>query len=103
MAFDGTEGGEITLPQAAILTKEHRTRNPTALKGHFFGKDILNKILEQEGCMGIRMYYGIDQDSGVRELVIVGANDEEDDMTELVADLSTACPNRCSVANDLNS
>lgn len=103
MAFDGTEGGEIELPVAAALTKEHRDRNPTALKGHFFGKEILNKILEQEGCMGIRMYYGVDPDTNKRELVIVGANSEEDDMTDLVADLSSACPNRCSIANDLNS
>ena len=103
MAFDGTEGGEITLQQAAVLTAEHRLRNPTAHKGHFFGKDILNKILEQEGCMGIRMYYGLDKDSGKRELVIVGADEDEDDMLELVADFSQACPTRCSDSNYLNS
>ncbi|PHR28253.1 MAG: hypothetical protein COA38_12450 [Fluviicola sp.] len=103
MAFDGTEGGAISLPQGAALTKEYRLRNPTAIKGHFFGKEILNQILEQEGCMGIRMYYALDPETGERELVLAGANEEEDDMLDLVADLSSPCPTRCSSANTLNS
>ena len=102
MAFNGTEGGEITLAAGAALTAEYRRLNPDERKGHFFGKDILNEILEQEGCMGIRMYYGVDV-NGDKELVIVGANAAENDMTELVGDLSAPCPNACGKANDLNS
>ena len=86
MAFDGTEGGAIRLSQGAALTSEHRLRNPTALKGRFFGKEILNQILDQAGCMGIRMYFGQDED-GNRELVIVGADEYENDMLDLIADL----------------
>lgn len=102
MAFDGTEGGAITLAEGAALTKEHRLRNPTALKARFFGRDILNQILDQEGCMGIRFYYGQDED-GNRQLVIVGADSDENDMTDLVADLSHPCPDTCSSPNALNS
>lgn len=103
MGFDGTEGSTITLPAASAMTKEHRARNSGARLGHFFGKDIIQQILDQEGCMGIRIYYGIDPGTGMRELVVVGANEEEDDMLDLVADFSMACPNRCSSANVLNS
>lgn len=102
MAFDGTEGGEITLSEGANLTKEHRLRNPTAIKARFFGKDILNKIMEQEGCMGIRIYYGLDE-NGKRQLVLVGADADENDMLDLVVDTSVPCPNLCSSPNDLNS
>jgi hypothetical protein len=102
MAFDGTEGGAITLSEGAALTSEHRLRNPKALKGRFFGRDILNQILDQEGCKGIRMYFGQDED-GNRELVIVGADEFEDDMLDLIADLSAACPSKCSTPNALNS
>lgn len=102
MAFDGTEGGAITLSNGAAMTKEHRLRNPTALKARFFGKEILNQILEQEGCMGIRFYFGQDED-GVRELVICGADQYEDDMLDLVADVSAPCPSNCSTPNALNS
>lgn len=102
MAFNGSEGGEITLQDGAAMTKEYRRQNPGEIKGHFFGKDILKDILEQEGCMGIRMYYGIGE-SGQKELVLVGADASEDDMTELVADLSLPCPGVCGSANALNS
>jgi hypothetical protein len=102
MAFDGTEGGAITLADGAAMTKEHRLRNPTALKGRFFGKDILNQILDQEGCMGIRFYFGQDED-GNRQLVAVGADQYEDDMLDLIADVSRPCPSNCSTPNALNS
>lgn len=102
MSFDGTEGGAITLPQGAALTAEYRRLNPGARKGHFFGKDILQDLLKQSGCMGIRIYYGIDVD-GNKELVLVGADADTDDLTDLVADLSIPCPNMCGGANALNS
>lgn len=102
MAFNGSEGGEITLSQGAELTGKYRDYNPGQVKGHFFGKDILLQILSQEGCMGIRMYYGLTED-GDKELVLVGADASENDMTELVADLSLPCPGVCGAANSLNS
>ena len=102
MAFNGTEGSAINLSEGAALTKEHRLRNPMALKARFFGKEILNQILDQEGCMGIRFYFGQNED-GVRELVAVGADANEDDMLDLIADISTPCPKACSSPNALNS
>lgn len=102
MAFNGREGGQITLSEGADMTAKYRDNNPNELKGHFFGKDILKQILNQEGCMGIRMYYGIDDDEE-KALVIVGADANEDDMTDLVADISMPCPNRCGSSNSLNS
>jgi len=102
MAFNGTEGGEITLSAGAALTSAYRKENPGKTKGHFFGRDILVQILEQEDCMGIRMYYGIGE-SGEKELVLVGADADENDLTELVADLSLPCPGMCGAANALNS
>jgi hypothetical protein len=102
MAFNGTEGGQITLSTGSALTAEYRAQNPGETKGHFYGKDILNDLLDQSGCMGIRIYYGIDDD-GNKELVLVGADQAECDMTDLVADLSVPCPNRCGKTNYLNS
>lgn len=102
MAFDGTEGGKITLQEGAGLTKGFRLRNPVAIKARFFGKDILNQVLDQEGCMGIRIYYGQDE-NGNNQLVLVGADSDENDMLDLVADTSVPCPNLCSSPNALNS
>lgn len=102
MAFDGSEGGPISLEAGAAMTASYRDENPDGRKGHFFGKDILNEILDQDDCMGIRIYYGLNDD-GEQELVIVGADANEDDMTDLVADLSAPCPPKCGKNNKLNS
>lgn len=102
MAFDGSEGGQISLDEGAQLTKNYRNANSDGILAHFFGKDILHELLSQEGCMGIRVYYGLNS-HGAQELVLVGADSSENDMTNLVADLSAPCPSRCGRANKLNS
>lgn len=102
MAFDGREGGAITLASGSAMTKEFRSRNPGSIQARFFGKDIINEILNQEGCMGLRLYYGIDED-GNNQIVMVGADSDENDMLDLVADLSHPCPHVCGTANALNS
>lgn len=102
MAFDGSEGGEITLAKAAAMTAKYRHDNPNEILAHFFGKEILTRILEQENCVGIRMYYGLDE-ANERQLVIVGVDSDQNDITELVGDMSYPCPNACSNSNALNS
>lgn len=102
MAFDGTEGGQITLENGAEMTAKYRHDYPNETLAHFFGKDILEKILDQEGCVGIRFYYGIDED-GQKQIVMVGVDSDENDLTNLVADMSFPCPNACSTPNALNS
>lgn len=102
MAFDGTEGGAISLTLAANLTAEYRRQQPNQTKAHFFGKNIIQSILDQNDCMGIRLYYGLDDD-GNKQIVMVGADSDENDILDLVADLSHPCPNTCSKPNPLNS
>lgn len=102
MAFDGTEGGEITLSEGAALTEEYRRLNSGSTKAHFLGKDLINEILTQEDCMGIRIYYGLDE-YGNKELVIVGADSNEDDILDLIVDKTIKCPTVCGSSNDLNS
>lgn len=102
MAFNGTEGGAITIGEASALTSQYRESNPNQTIAHFFGREILEQILEQSDCVGIRIYYGIDAD-GNRELVLVGADENENDILDLIADISTPCPKACSSPNPLNS
>lgn len=103
MAFDGTEGSQISLQDAATMTASHRATHPNHRLGHFMGKDILNQILAQAGCMGIRVYHGLDT-RGNRELVFVGVDANQNDIvTGIVADKAMPCPNTCSISNSLNS
>ena len=101
-SFDGKEGGLITLASGASLTRTFRTNFPNQVKGRFFGKNILNDILAQQGCMGIRMYFGQETD-GTMNLVICGADANTNDMLDKIADMSIICPQVCSTNNDLNS
>ena len=102
MAFDGTEGGQISLETAATLTANYRSENPNSTIAHFFGRDILNQLLEQSECVGVRVYYGM-SDDGQQELVLVGVDSDENDILDLIADLSMPCPKTCSTPNPLNS
>jgi len=78
----GNEGGPIKLDEAASWTKNYRDRHPGETISQFFGKEILERILAQEGCLGIRFYYAIDHD-GKKHLVITGVvSDGNDQINE---------------------
>ncbi|TAE86862.1 MAG: hypothetical protein EAY81_04950 [Bacteroidetes bacterium] len=102
MSFNGTEGAPIALATAAQWTANYRNAAGTGvIKAHFFGRDILEKILAQDGCMGIRMYYAIN-DEGVQQLILVGADAHEKDQVDgTVADFSIPCPSRCDTSSSL--
>jgi hypothetical protein len=71
----GEEGGPIELEKAASWTANHRHRHSKdATISQFFGQVILKKILQQDGCLGIRIYYANSQSlsSWQRFFVAVG-------------------------------
>ncbi len=98
MAFTGKEGAQITVQQGATMTAAFRSKFPNEIKAHFFGKDIINTILAQNGCMGIRFYQGVDA-NGNLELVIVGADANENDLLNFIGDLASPCPSECDTNN----
>ena len=102
--FNGNENHDITLAEAAELTKRYRDQmNSTDRKGGFFGKEKLLEILNQTDCVGIRYYYGLDRDNK-QVLVLTGVLANEDDMVDgVLAELALPCPIRCGNDNALNS
>jgi hypothetical protein len=97
MAFTGNEAEEFPLETAAEWTANYRaTCAPGAPLAHFFGKNIIQQILDQEGCMGIRIYYAKDE-TGKKQLIIVGADSKENDLYEgIIAERSVQCPPFCT-------
>ncbi|MDP1728449.1 MAG: hypothetical protein Q8M15_16815 [Bacteroidota bacterium] len=105
MAFTGNENHDISLQDASDLTKNYRDTQSGSdyIKGEFFGKTALLAVLNQDDCVGIRIYYGIDSDN-IPKLVIVGADANEDDLTEgIIMEVGKLCPPYCSTSNLLNS
>lgn len=74
----GREGGPIKLDEAASWTKNYRERHPGETISQFFGREILERILAQEGCRGIRFYYALDH-AGKKHLVITGVVSDGND------------------------
>jgi hypothetical protein len=103
MSFTGNEDHSITLAEASAWTKTYRTANPQAIKGHFFGKTAIQAILNQADCVGMRLYYAID-DKGQKQIIVVGVDANENDLYNgLLAERSRPCPPYCGTGNPLNT
>ncbi|GHN02479.1 hypothetical protein WSM22_39680 [Cytophagales bacterium WSM2-2] len=104
-SFNGSEGDALPLVTAQRWTANFQKNDTKGIKAHFFGMDIIKQILSQSGCVGIRMYYALD-DNGERKLLLIGVNangdnllpstqmlDAEDPNT--IGDMSWPCPTYC--------
>ncbi|GAO42658.1 hypothetical protein [Flavihumibacter petaseus] len=106
---------DITLKTAIEMTERYRKHMPEVLTRDFaekkvlpiretFRKEVVMAILDQPGCIGLRTYYGMDENMLVHQ-ILVGVNEKEEDMlpTGDQAELSTAgiaedakrCPDLC--------
>ncbi len=101
MAFTGNEAGQFPLDTAAAWTANYRKSNPNGIKAHFFGMNIINEVLAQPGCVGIRCYYALDE-KGVQQMIIVGADKDENDLYNgIIAEISYPCPPNCGGGSPL--
>lgn len=96
MVFNGKEEHQITLDEAIKLIQNYKNKQSNSeIKAHYFGKDALLKLLEQDGCVGIRIYYAA-QDDGTPELVMVGVNENGKDLTSgVILERNWPCPPYC--------
>jgi len=104
MAYTGNEDFKIDLVDAKVLTRRYRgTMSTTDKSGGYFGKSNLIALLSQDTCVGIRYYYGLDENN-VQVLVIVGVDSNQNDLLNgLILERSFPCPTSCGEANELNS
>ncbi|MEO0038238.1 MAG: hypothetical protein RIQ59_1449 [Bacteroidota bacterium] len=104
MSFNGSEGEIISLETGAVMTASFRnTITPGDIIGQYIGADIINRILAQKDCVGIRFYYAMD-DNNSKNLVCVGVDENENDLCSgLIANHFISCPPHCSNSNSLNS
>lgn len=101
-SFVGAEKHEITLTEAVKYIQAYRKASPaSAIKGGSFQRAILDKILAQPGCDGIRCYYA-HNDDGSPTLVLVGITADGSDMTKgAIAEKITPCPPWCDESSEL--
>jgi hypothetical protein len=104
MTLTGSENHDIPLATAAQWTLNFRNASAAdATIAHCFGKDAIQAIFNQTGCVGMRIYYAIDG-NGAKQLVVVGVDSNGNDLYEgYLAERSYKCPSTCSASNPLNS
>lgn len=96
MSVTPNSGSVISLAEAQALVSKFRSKFPNEIKASFAGVNNVNLILEQEGCIGIRIYNGYDQALGRFAPVIVGVNSVGKDMTNgVIIDRLDPCPSVC--------
>jgi hypothetical protein len=75
--FSTTTGKLIPIEDANSLIASHQEatkENESAVDSYYFGRDQIKNLLEQPGCIGIRVHFGMNV-LGVQKLVILPADE----------------------------
>lgn len=102
MTFSGNEGQVITLAEGAELTARHRMKYPNGGLGVAYGSELIQQLLDNPGCVGVRMYFAQESD-GSQTVVLVGVDETGNDLLNLIVENGIRCPNFCGDSNALNS
>jgi len=102
--FTGNENHDFNLKEAAEWTRLYRQLNPGEPFGHYFGKTAIQNILNQPGCVGIRIYNAIDPRTREKHFLVVGVEGSQTDLYNgLIAERCITCPTHCGNPSPLNS
>lgn len=102
MAKDKKAAAVITLDEAITYTHSFQKRQPEAIKSFFVDTEMLNRILEQEDCVGIRIYNGDEPVTNKENRVLVGVDKDGEDMSNgIIVEELSPCPVHCPKASPL--
>ncbi|HEV3249746.1 MAG TPA: hypothetical protein VGZ71_02260 [Puia sp.] len=72
-------GEEISHELAAEFIKAYQEAYPGEIRGYHIGRNIIDQILAQPGCVAMQFYYGLNED-GKKTLVYVGMDADGKDI-----------------------
>lgn len=100
--FTGKENHQITLEEAKKLISNYQKKlRGDEVKALYVGKEALQKLLEQENCVGARIYFA-ETEEGKPELVFVGVTSEGKDLTSgIILERDLPCPPYCDDSSEL--
>jgi len=100
IVIDADTGSFITVSTAEDWVETFRTDHVSSSKGHFFGMNKLQQLLDLDNCMGVIFYHAVD-DQGDRTLVAVAVDNGNQELyhtngnDDLALDGSVPCPMKC--------
>jgi hypothetical protein len=74
-------GEHIGYELGAKMVKDYSEKH-NEFGSHFVGRNILEQILAQPGCIGIKIYKGLNEE-GVQKYVLTGADEKGNDIFEV--------------------
>lgn len=95
--FTGREPHEISADKAKEYIRGWRAKAaPGQMRGGFFGREVLDRMLAQPGCVGLRIYHAR-HERGHDTFVLVGADADGNDLWKgTVAEEAAPCPPFCA-------
>ena len=104
-----TGGDSLKEKDFDTWTNNFNSQNQNTIRAHFFGYQIINEILSEFGCIGIRMHSALNE-KGIPQLLLIGAEangrnlipsrssitGRVEDQNNTIADASYPCPSFCS-------
>jgi hypothetical protein len=95
-----SKGHRISLADAATMTQRYREG---LHKGGLFLRDDVDALMAQDGCTGLRFYYGLGK-NGEDTLILCGVDTKGNDMYDgVLLEGHFPCPIYCGSGNSLNS
>lgn len=100
-----SDGGPIAGATAKQWIDNYQGTHPGELKAVFFGRNVIEQILAQPECIGMRIYFG-QNETGEKKLILVGSKADGKNIWDLnssdvgggggtVADEGKPCPPDC--------
>ena len=114
-------GSFISLQQAIEMTTDYRNFRDTMLAPDLVGKsvvptcetfdkELVQTVLDQDGCTGLRIYFSMDQEQRIK-VILVGVDVDDNDILPSEIDLvdngsvledGMRCPDICPPLSSLN-
>ena len=93
----------ISLDEAAAHTRRHREAKVHAITAGAFHKDQVLELLNQAGCVGLRVHLGRNPDASPT-VVLTGIDQADSDLVNkaVILEQWVPCPPFCGAQNALN-
>ncbi|PZO29587.1 MAG: hypothetical protein DCF13_05605 [Flavobacteriaceae bacterium] len=96
----------ISLEQAQNWAQVYREKNPDSVIAYLIPGIDFKQLLSENGTVDIRAYVGIDPESGLQKLMLVGVDSNGDDMIDSqkgyeIYDFTQPCPDKCDIKSPL--
>uniref|UniRef100_UPI00404A0358 hypothetical protein n=1 Tax=Flavobacterium sp. TaxID=239 RepID=UPI00404A0358 len=99
MSLNKNTGSIISEADAKSLIRAFKIENVSQETSFFIGANNVQNILNQEGCIGIRIHNGYDATSQTYNLILVGVDENERELLSagIIYEELDKCPTMCPI------